>query len=765
MSSTAPPIDGAPDAPDAVAGAAAGAAARRVVLDSPGAVLLVDLSDGRVVHANALAAQLAPHTALPVDAATWSADAGLLDREGRVQDEQSSTLARIARGEPVTGEAVTAARASRATAAREPLWVVGLPLGDLGAAAGAGGTGGGGAGGALAHAALVVLLPLRDEAAVAAARAGAEQLAAEAVLASGTSFTISDARLPDRPLVWVNPAFEQVTGYSAATAVGRNCRFLQGPGTDRADVARVREALEAGRGVEQVLLNYRSDGTAFWNALSISPLLDGAGAVTHHVGVQSDVTAAVTAQRELAAAFERVEAARADAEAARHEAEAARRRAEDARARLALLAEVTGVLSATLDVETAGERLCSLLVPRMADWVVLTLVDQDGRPTSRGLHRDGREVALARWLELREEAVAEDGGPLTELLGPRAARLVTPADVAVVRERSASRASWDETAELMETLGMACSMVVPLVARRRVIGTLVMVAGPSSGRTYDRDDLSVAVDMAQRASLALDNVRLYAAEHATALTLQRSLLPPVPEVPGLDAAVAYLPGNDRAEVGGDWYDVLALPGGATGLAIGDVMGHDIAAAASMGQLRSVLRSYAWEGDDPATVVDRLDELVQALGMADLATCVYARLDPADEAVEGAGGGGRAVGGGSRRLVWANAGHHAPLLRHPDGRVEALEEGASVLVGVDAATEGGRAQAETVIEAGSVLLLFTDGLVEARAQGLEPGLARVRATLAAHDPEQGCAALTRALARQLVEHGQDDDVCLLAVRLL
>ena len=504
--------------------------------------------------------------------------------------------------------------------------------------------------------------------------------------------------------------------------------------------------------MEQVLLNYRSDGTAFWNALSISPLLDGDGTVTHHVGVQSDVTAAVTAQRELAAALARVEAARADAEAAGHEAEAARQRAEDARARLALLAEVTEVLSATLDVETAGERLCSLLVPRTADWVVLTLLDEDGRPTSRGLHREGLDGPLARWLELREEAVAEPSGPMTELLGPRTARLVTPADVAGVRERSASRASWDETTALMATLGMGSSMVVPLVARRRVIGTLVMVAG-RSGRTYDHDDLAVAVDVAQRAGLALDNVRLYAAEHATALTLQRSLLPPVPEVPGLDAAVAYLPGDDRAEVGGDWYDVLALPGGATALAIGDVMGHDIAAAASMGQLRSVLRSYAWEGDDPATVVDRLDELVQALGMADLATCVYARLDPAAEQ------------DGARRLVWANAGHHAPLLRHPDGRVEALEEGASVLVGVDGAAEGGRAQASTVLEPGSVLLLFTDGLVEARAQGLEPGLARVAATLSAHDPEQGCAALTRALARGLVEHGQDDDVCLLAVRLL
>lgn len=747
MSSVASSTDGGPPTTEtSVVGLdgvaeALGAVAPRVVLDSPAVVLLVDLATGEIVQANALAGQLAPDAVLPVDAATWSAEAGLLDRAGHALQGQGSTLARIARGEPVTGETVTAARASQATSAREPLWVVGLPLGDVG-----------GSGVPLARAALVVMLPLRDEAAAASLRGSAEQLTARAVLASGTSFTISDARLPDRPLVWVNPAFEQLTGYSAATAVGRDCRFLQGPGTDREDVARVRAALEAGRGVEQVLLNYRSDGSAFWNALSISPLLDDDGEITHFVGVQSDVTAAVTAQRELSAAFERVEAARADAEAARHEAEAARERAEAARERLVLLAEVTGVLTATLDVEAASERLCSLVVPRMADWVVLTLLDEAGRPSSRGLHREGRHEQVARWLELRGAALSGAAGPLVDLLGPRRPRLVSPDDVAQARRSSTSTGSWEETDALLQALGMTASMVVPLVARRRVLGTLALVAG-RSGRTYDEDDLAVAVDLARRASLALDNIRLYAAEHATALTLQRSLLPPVPEVAGLDAAAAYLPGNDRAEVGGDWYDVLDLPSGATGLAIGDVMGHDIAAAASMGQLRSVLRSYAWRGDDPATVVDRLDDLVQGLDMADLATCVYARLDPAPD------------GDGARRLVWANAGHHAPLLRHPDGRVEALEAGASVLVGVDGAGEGGRAQADLLLERGSVLLLFTDGLVEARGHGLEPGLARVAATLAAHDPAQGCAALTRSLARELLEHGQDDDVCLLAVRLL
>ncbi len=708
----------------------------RVVLDSPGALLVVDTATGEVTYANTLAADLAPGVTLPISLRAWSDLAGLRDRHDRPATREGSVMARVAAGEHVTGEAVTAHRATRATSSREPLWVVVLPLSG-GAAS-------------LESSSLVLLLPLHERVAASATGAELTGLTTAAVLASTTSFTISDARLPDRPLVWVNPAFEEVTGYTAETAVGRNCRFLQGTGTDRDDVARVRAALDAGEGVEQVLLNYRSDGSTFWNALSVSPLFDGDGSLTHFVAVQTDVSAAVEAQQELADALARADAARADAEAARHEAEAARERAEAAQARLSLLAEVTGVLAATLDVEAAKRRLCELVVPELADWAVLTLVDAEGVLTATTLHRDGLEAEMAQWLELRAATLA-GGSATADLLGTSVPRLVTVAELMAARAAT-PELPWDELDHLIAVMGLGSAMVLPLIARRRVLGTLSLVSG-RSGRVYGPSDLAVAVDVAKRAGLALDNARLYAAEHQTAVTLQRSLLPPVPEVPGLDAAAAYLPGSDRAEVGGDWYDVLDLPGGGTGLAIGDVMGHDLTAAASMGQLRSVLRSYAWEGGDPATVLDRLDELVQGLGMADLATCVYARLDDAG------------VPGGSRRLVWANAGHHAPFLRHPDGSVEALEGATSVLIGVDAPREGGRAQGERLIEPGSVLLLFTDGLVEARAQGLDPGLARVAATLSAHRPADGCVALTRALATELVAVGQEDDVCLLAVRLL
>ncbi len=725
------------------------------VLDGPAAVL-VDLDARAVTYANPLAVRLAPAAELPMALREWSVAVGLRDPEGGVIDVDEVLLARLAAGTAVAAELV-AALAGDPAHARTPLRVVAVPLA--------------GAPDALGRTALVVLLPLREEVGLPGPRSSALDLATRAVLASSTSFTISDATLPDAPLVWVNPAFEHTTGYPSAAVIGRNCRFLQGPGTDRAAVARVRAALDAGQPVEEVLLNYRADGEAFYNALTISPLLDGTGALTHYVGVQADVTARVQAAQERAAtqaraeaalAAERVarqaaEAARADADRARAEAEEAHRAALAAQDRLGLLAEATGVLAGILDVEMAADQLCEVVVPRLADWAVLAL---DDGSSVRARHRHGREEALGRWAQLHP-ALLRAGPATTRVMTARVPLLlhdVGPGDLAPDTVGPAA----EELAHLAGVLGTASVIVVPLVARRRLLGTLTLVRSQPE-RRFDDDDLAVASDLGRRAALALDNARLYAAEHETAVTLQRSLLPVLPVVAGLDTAAVYLPGDDRAEVGGDWYDVLALPDGATGLAIGDVMGHDLAAAAAMGQLRSVLRSHAWEGDRPSRALERLDRLVQGLGMAEMATCVYARL-------EGADGAPRRAPGEPATLTWSNAGHHAPLLRTPDGRVVDLDAGAGLVIGVSPGTGTGlaagqeRLQGRCTIEPGSVLLLFTDGLIERRGRDLEVGLSGVRERLAAHDPARGSAALTRDLARRLLERGLDDDACLLAVHV-
>lgn len=220
-------------------------------------------------------------------------------------------------------------------------------------------------------------------------------------------------------------------------------------------------------------------------------------------------------------------------------------------------------------------------------------------------------------------------------------------------------------------LGASSLAFVPLTARRRVVGTMMLVHG-RSGRQFDDGDLAVLADLGRRAGLAVDNARLYTREHNTAVALQRSLLPSLPDLPGLALAAMYLPAGQDSQVGGDWWDAFGLPDGATGLAVGDVMGHDLAAAAAMGQLRSVRRTCAWAGDDPATVLDRMDRLVQSFDMAQLATCFYARLEPAGRPGE------------PRRLKWSSAGHLPPILLDPAGQVSLLTESSDVPLGAPAA---------------------------------------------------------------------------------
>ncbi|NHC16550.1 PAS domain-containing protein, partial [Motilibacter deserti] len=194
----------------------------QVAGDEPAAVLLVDLADRSVVYANVVAEQLVPGVRLPVGIEAWSDAAALLDLDGNELSDTSHPLTQVARSVPVAGQAVSAARATDLGRRREPMWVVGLPMSGAPQLEG--------------HA-LVVFLPLRAreaaEAAATAAHAQAE-LRERAVLATGMSFTVADARAEDMPLIWVNPAFTATTGYSFEEAVGRNCRFLQGDATDPA---------------------------------------------------------------------------------------------------------------------------------------------------------------------------------------------------------------------------------------------------------------------------------------------------------------------------------------------------------------------------------------------------------------------------------------------------------------------------------------------------------------------------------------------------
>jgi serine phosphatase RsbU (regulator of sigma subunit) len=236
-------------------------------------------------------------------------------------------------------------------------------------------------------------------------------------------------------------------------------------------------------------------------------------------------------------------------------------------------------------------------------------------------------------------------------------------------------------------------------------------------------------------------------------TLQRSLLTAPPQVDHLQVAVRYVPAAREAQVGGDWYDVFEQPDGSTVLVIGDVVGHDTAAAAAMAQLRGLLRGIAYgSAESPAGVLARLDDAVAGLDLQAMATVLVGRLEQLD---------GDAAAGRTR-LRWASAGHLPPVLTGPDGRRRVLEgPRPGLLLGV--APGVARPETEAVLESGSTLLLYTDGLVERRDQVFDDGVERLAAALAEYR-ELPVEAVADALLHRLLPERAEDDVALVAVRL-
>jgi anti-sigma regulatory factor (Ser/Thr protein kinase) len=233
-------------------------------------------------------------------------------------------------------------------------------------------------------------------------------------------------------------------------------------------------------------------------------------------------------------------------------------------------------------------------------------------------------------------------------------------------------------------------------------------------------------------------------EHRIAETLQRSMLPEkLPEIPGVNLSVRYHPATTGMEIGGDWYDVVPLPNGHVALAIGDVAGHGLRAAATMGQLRMAVRAYALEERSPARVVRRVRDLVQRLIPSEMATLLYIAFDP-----------------DASSITFSNAGHLPPLLIPPGGRGTYLEEGLAPPLGAAPHPEYD-VEASAPIAAGSTLLLFTDGLVERRGVSLRHGLGRLEeeASAAGSDLEAMCDHILASL----LEGEVSDDVALLALR--
>jgi len=284
---------------------------------------------------------------------------------------------------------------------------------------------------------------------------------------------------------------------------------------------------------------------------------------------------------------------------------------------------------------------------------------------------------------------------------------------------------------------------VPVPGRDGVLGLLVVGESGEGGALAD-DDVDLLVEVARRLGLSLDSARLHEQQHLLAEALQRSMLPEQPAVPGLDVWSYYVPSSDHAQVGGDWFDVMAPGPDAVGLVVGDVVGHDIEAAAAMGQLRSVVRAYADEQDEPGTVLMRVDQLVAGMRIRRTASLLYARMED--------------LGDGSWEVSWSRAGHLPPVLVQA-GRARALQGGEGVLVGV-----GDRPRTTAVVEAGpgDVLVLCTDGLVERRARSLRDG---VDALVAACEASWGTdAAGTGEHLLEVLGDAPEDDLAVVVVRV-
>lgn len=283
---------------------------------------------------------------------------------------------------------------------------------------------------------------------------------------------------------------------------------------------------------------------------------------------------------------------------------------------------------------------------------------------------------------------------------------------------------------------------VPLLVGGHAIG--ILDVGTVESRRFNRSDITLLELAADRIAPAIDRARLHERDHGIAVTLQRSLLPKeLPELAGVTIGFRYEPAGESLEAGGDWYDAFTLPRGRIGVAMGDVVGRGTEAASLMGQLRTGLRAYAKEGHSPAASVARLSALARDLDDENMATLFYAEINPE-----------------SMTVRYVNAGHPPALLVSADGRPRYIDDARSIPIGIAFVTD--RPEGEAAIEPGCTLILYTDGLVEDRASGLEEGMDRLASVAVAHfaDVESLCTSI---LEKVPPASAGDDDVAIMAIR--
>ncbi|MBT2407797.1 MULTISPECIES: SpoIIE family protein phosphatase [unclassified Streptomyces] len=520
--------------------------------------------------------------------------------------------------------------------------------------------------------------------------------------------------------VHLNQALADMDGIPLADHLGRHMADIMITSDDGAYQRMLRGVADEGRPVVGALVGLRTPGHPDRDqvrSVSFFPL-SGVGDTRRGVGgLLVDVT-----DRELAIV----------------EATAARQR-------LALLDRAAARIGTTLDLNTTARELVEAVVPDFCDGSVVELVEwmDESAEFDPSLPLFTRRIAAGTTLAAPavelvsglEQVRYPPGSSIHQMLSTG-----RPLWVPVNEEFVTRTVIHQERAQLLLDSGLACILIAPLIARGTVQG--ITMFGRSAARpAFTEQDLSLASELASRAALCLDNARLYSRVQDIALTLQRALLPNAPAAgPYVDIAHRYLPGSRVTEVGGDWYDVIHLPGDRVALVVGDVMGHGVPAAAAMGRLRITAKTLARHTRDPGAVLAELDACAQEAGI-ELATCLYILYDPHT---------------GRARI--ASAGHPPPLIRHEDGRtVDTIGDVLGVPLGV-----GGVAfeSIEAEIPEGATVALYTDGLIEARGQDIDTGMDALREQLRGPLGSLEEAA-DRILSNLLPDTATDDTVLVLA----
>ncbi|MER5573355.1 SpoIIE family protein phosphatase [Streptomyces massasporeus] len=426
-------------------------------------------------------------------------------------------------------------------------------------------------------------------------------------------------------------------------------------------------------------------------------------------------------------------------------------RAEVARERLGLLYDAGLHIGTTLDVLRTADELARVPIPRFADFVTVDLADtvlhgDEPAPTATDMRR-AAVCGIQDDHPLSEQGRLFDYVPST----PQARGYGSGHSQLVSDLPSATgwRLQDPERAQAIIDFGIHSLITAPIRARGVVLGMASFWRGRQH-EPFNEEDLSLAEELVARAAISIDNARRYTREHALAVTLQQSLLPQaMPEQNALDIAYRYLPA--QAGVGGDWFDVIPMPGSRVALAVGDVVGHGLHAAATMGRLRTAVHNFSALDLPPDELLSHLDDLVGKIDQNETAetaagvvgaTCLYGIYDPV-----------------TRRYVVARAGHLVPALVHPDGSVTFPDVPAGPPLGL-----GGMPfqTAELCLAEGTQLVLYTDGLIEDRRRDLDVGMELLRDALTGHPgrpPEETC----QDVLDNLLPGRPKDDVALLVAR--